>query len=505
MLADPDLAREGAALVQAAECLEDFVTSVLEQSGIEGIAAAATEPYEEAPPAAADALPDPFPGRYRFRQELGDGTYAKVWRADHLRLDIPVAVKTLHLHHWGKERAQALAGLQNEARILARLEHPNIVRVYELEQRDETYYLVLQYVDGGSLQGRLDKVGPLGWQLAARYVADVAEALQHVHACGIVHRDIKPANILWDRYRDEALLTDFGLAARLANARQAAGTPLFMAPEALQGECTPASDVYGLAATLFALVTGRAPFPAETREELLERIKVGLPDPEPLLAGLPERLENILRAGLAVLPQQRPRLTEFGAALRCTLNRLLADALVLPAGPVELQLIVSRWEGGQQFVPVAGTQPPPRGLTRDLTKVPPDPERVTLRTGDRVRLEVQANRRGYFTVFNVGPAGHVSLLHPTADVLPNAIQANEVLHITDVALTPPAGNERLVAVWSQEALALAQAIELTQAGPANLSRSYHATRNMERVQQSIQQLPREQWHAVVLELDHVSD
>src|SRR5262249_57857152 len=124
-------------------------------------------------------------------------------------------------------------------------------------------------VDGGSFQAGLEKDGPLGWQLAARYIADVGEALLHVHK-DVVHCDVKPANLLWDRQRDEALLTDFGLASRLANSGQVAGTPLYMAQEAFAGRNTPAGDVYGLAASLFALLTGRVPFPAATRAELLE-------------------------------------------------------------------------------------------------------------------------------------------------------------------------------------------------------------------------------------------
>src|SRR5262249_60396982 len=100
--------------------------------------------------------------------------------------------------------------------------------------------------------------GALGWRQGAGYVADAAEALGHVHACGVIHRDIKPDNLLWDETRDEVLLTDFGLAAWLAEAGvgEVAGTPWYMALEAFQGRSGLAGDVYGLAATLFHLITG---------------------------------------------------------------------------------------------------------------------------------------------------------------------------------------------------------------------------------------------------------
>src|SRR5262249_41951578 len=142
------------------------------------------------------------------------------------------------------------------------------------------------------------------------------------------------------------------------------------------------------------------------------------PDPEPLFAGVPERLERIIRSGLAAAPENRPELRTFVADLRGSLNRLLADSLLLPAlaagraGPVEMRLTVARWEGGTTFVPVAETHPHPRGMTRDLTGVPPPPARASLRTGDRVRIEVMADRDGFVTVFNVGPTGHLNLLYP---------------------------------------------------------------------------------------------
>src|SRR5262249_10528982 len=156
---------------------------------------------------------------------------------------------------------KALAVLRHEAQVLVHLRHPNVIRVYNLRPIGGKHYLELQYLTGGSLARRLQREGPLPRQQAARYIAGVGEALEEVHARDIVHRDIKPANILWDPETDEAVLTDFGLAARLADRPTAAGTPAYMSPEAFQGQAVAASDVYSLAATLFALVTGEVPFP----------------------------------------------------------------------------------------------------------------------------------------------------------------------------------------------------------------------------------------------------
>src|SRR5262245_4597425 len=151
LLADfPDLVPEGAGLVQAAACIDQFVASVLEHSSIQGDPPAppvATEVWNGDLSVDPEALPDPMPGRYRVRKFLGEGKFGRVWLADHLRLQIPVALKTLCLYVSGEARALALTTLENEARVLARLYHPNIVRVYDLEQTGDEHYLVLQYVD----------------------------------------------------------------------------------------------------------------------------------------------------------------------------------------------------------------------------------------------------------------------------------------------------------------------------------------------------------------------
>jgi hypothetical protein len=139
-----------------------------------------------------------------------------------------------------------------------------------------------------------------------------------------------------------------------------------------------------------------------------------------------------------------------------------------------------------------------------MKKVPPLPEHIGLRTGDRVRIEVDADRDGFVTVFNVGPTGHLNLLYPdpaTSETQAAPMVANQRLHVLDVALTPPAGDERLFAVWSRIPLSLEKLVELT-VSDAEVSPSYRATRDVQRVQESVQRLRREDWQAVVLELEH---
>jgi serine/threonine protein kinase len=502
------LLRDLAGLVGAAAGLHE--QALLLRSDLSSLAATPAPAADPAP------LPDPFPGEFRVRRRLGAGTFGTVWLADDLNLGRPVALKTVRASAGSPAAGKALHQLREEARLLAAVRHRHVIQVYAWRETAgkqdgaAEHYLVVQYVPGGSLADRGQREGPLPWQLAGRYIADVAEGLLEVHARGIVHRDIKPANILWDPEADEAVLTDFGVSARLIGDGQAAGTPFYMPPEAFEGVVSPAQDVYGLAASLFWLVTGSVPFPAVSVKEVVARARQGLPDPEPRCAELPGPLERLIRAGLAADPRQRPSLAEFVTVLRGGLNHLLADSLLLVPGqkrPAEagLRLTVSRHVGSQTFVPLATTQPRAEHFLRDIRRVPAAPERVEAYTGDRVRLEVETDRPGFVTVFNVGPTGNLNLLYPAIAVAPApVVAAGRPLHILDVELTPPTGRERLFALWTREPLPLRldEMLSLAERGEVPGSGPYRATRDMVRVQESVRHLRAEDWQAVVVELNH---
>jgi serine/threonine protein kinase len=490
-----------------------------------------------------DATMPIVPG-YRVVRLLGAGGFSEVWLAEDENLfNRPVALKMIRARTPPDKRRILLDALRSEAELLVSVRHPNLVQTLRwLDPPDETG-LVLQYVPGGSLADRLEREGPLDWPSAARYVADVAEGLVAVHRVGIIHRDVKPANILWDSENDEAVLTDLGVGVRLGGPTSTGGTIPYMAPEAFQGRVSPALDVYGLAATLFTLVTGQKPFSGTTIVELCHQVSEGLPEPDPRCAGLPEPLERIVRRGLAAEPELRPGLDEFARTLRGTLNQLLADALMMKANPVgpdattepqpgvapephpattepevaphprvELLLIVRRQVGPNKFVPIAENRDPPEGpAARDMRKVPPPPNRVRLRTGDPVRIEAMSDRHGFLTVFNIGPTGNLSLLYPDepqpgGTFTAPLVRANQTLQVLDVEMTPPAGRERLFAVWSRQPLPLRldrlQSLVESKGKRAPTSRSYVATRDMKRVQQSVEGLPPEDWRAVSVELEH---
>jgi serine/threonine protein kinase len=487
--------------------------AVLEELGDEDVSAGTT-------------LPDFGPG-YRAYKFLGAGTFGEVWLAQDLKLPRVVAVKTLRVRSGPDARTRALEALRNDGGLLVDVDHPNVVRVYTWLTIHARDHLVMQYVAGGSLAGLLKREGPLGWQRAARYVADVGEGLVEVHARGIVHRDVKPANILWEPRRDEAVLTDFGVGARLSDPAGVAGSLLYMAPEGFDGRIAPSLDVYSLASTLFHLVAGAPPFPGPGLAELKGQIPRGLPDPDPRCRALPEPLEQVIRAGLAADRDRRPTLKGFVATLRGELNRLIVDTLTMPpppavAGPttkpgasaepappapVALRLVISRQVGPGRFQAIAATHPPAAPATRDMRRVPPVPRQARVRTGERVRIEAVADRDGYLTVFNVGPTGGLNLLYPEDPsqlAAPRPIAAHRPEQVVDVEMTPPTGRERLVAVWSRVPLSLRpdDLPSLVGQGAEPVSRPYKATRDMKRVQQSVQQLRPEDSYAVVLELDH---
>lgn len=449
------------------------------------------------------------PPGYTIRGFLGGGSFGEVWLAHDENLDRLVALKTLYPRLPSVDRDKAVRALRQDAHILAGLRHPNVVQVYAWLGHGEVPHLALQYVAGGSLSCRLERQGPLDWRDAARYMADAGEGLLEVHARGILHRDIKPANLLWDSDRDEALMTDFGVSSHLAEAHGVAGTPLYMAPEVFEGLSTPAADVYSLAATLFHLTTGEPPFRGPSLQDLRRQIATGLAVPDARFSVLPEALERVIRDGLAVRQEDRPVPRAFVAALRGALNLHLADALAptsaaAKAGaPVNLRLTVSCLDGGGTYRPVMATHLPPERATRDIRKVPPQPDRVRMRTGDRMRIEVEADRDGYITVFNVGPTGSLNLLHPpdaSTAVVPPVGARHPIT--AEAELTPPVGHERLFAVWSRWPLPLEKLRSLADRGEVPGSRPYRATRDMKCVQGAVDRLRPDDWHAAILELEH---
>ncbi|MFW6354440.1 MAG: serine/threonine-protein kinase, partial [Verrucomicrobiota bacterium] len=214
-------------------------------------------------------------GRYQLIELLGEGGMGAVWLAEDPALDRLVAVKMLPLASFRRKAMEAR--LRREARAVASLNHPHVVKVFEVGEDRETLYLAMEYVEGGDLRDGL-REGRWEPRRAARFLLQAADAVAHAHAAGVLHRDLKPGNVLLTE-TGQPRLADFGLAAPvgargdLTLTGQALGTPAYMAPEVAEGRPVDVRvDVYGLGAILYELLTGRAPFTGSTTAAILTAV-----------------------------------------------------------------------------------------------------------------------------------------------------------------------------------------------------------------------------------------
>jgi serine/threonine protein kinase len=224
-------------------------------------------------------------GDYELLERIGEGGMGVVYRARQVSLDRPVAVKLLDS---GRRSSQEfLARFRLEAQSAARMQHPNIVTIHEIGATDRLAYFSMQLIEGCTLADVVAREGPLDPLAATRVLRTLAEAVEYAHELGVLHLDLKPANVLRDA-GGRLYIADFGLARPLDHAVAAAddeisGTPAYMAPEQIlihQHRLTRATDIYGLGAILFELLTGRPPFRAGSAEATLERV-LAEPAPSP--------------------------------------------------------------------------------------------------------------------------------------------------------------------------------------------------------------------------------
>ena len=248
-------------------------------------------------------------GRYRLVEPAGKGAMGQVWRGYDEILARSVAVKEILLPEGlqGTERDNLIARTLREARAAARLHHPGIVTVYDAVQFDDVPWTVMEFVSGPSLEQVIARDGRLPWEQVAALGADLADALAHAHAAGVVHRDLKPGNVLLAGRR--TVLTDFGVARILDATTELTaegtliGTPQYMAPEQIDGESIRAPvDLWALGATLYAAVEGCPPFDGPTLTAVLAAI-LTRPPPIPQHAG---PMAPVISALLSKVPSQRP-------------------------------------------------------------------------------------------------------------------------------------------------------------------------------------------------------
>ena len=244
--------------------------------------------------------------RYRIEQPIGQGGMASVYLAHDEELDRPVALKIL---------ADNLAGdatlrdrFEREARLAARLSHPNVVHVFDVGESEGRPFIVMEYVEGDTLADELARHGALAPARAVELALQICSGLKAAHASGLVHRDVKPRNLL---LRPDGVLkiADFGIAraaesTRLTEIGTILGTAAYLAPEQAEGlEATPAADLYSVGAVLYEVLTGRVPYAATSLVELLAKQQAGPPAP---IGGVPAVLERAVVRCLEPDPAERP-------------------------------------------------------------------------------------------------------------------------------------------------------------------------------------------------------
>lgn len=274
-------------------------------------------------------------GPYQITSQIGKGGMATVYKAYQPSMDRYVALKVVAGQFVGDPTF--MDRFRQEARVIARLEHPHILPVYDFGESDGTPYMVMRFLEAGTLTERLD-AGLLTLEEIDHIFSQLTDALGYAHEKGVIHRDIKPSNAMLDN-RGDVFLTDFGIAkiiegsAGLTATGAITGTPSYMSPEQAQGKkVDQRSDIYSLGIMLFEMLTGRVPFEAETPMAVLFR---QIQDPPPPLStvrpDLPYTLEMVLLKALTKDPSHRyPSMSAFRQAWKDA----LADAIASVPAPV---------------------------------------------------------------------------------------------------------------------------------------------------------------------------
>ncbi len=301
-------------------------------------------------------------GTYRLIRLLGQGGFAEVYLGEHIHLGTQAAIKVMLT----RLASDDIEKFRNEARTIARLLHPHIVRVLDFNVEEGVPFLVMDYAPNGTLRQRHPSGEPLAPPLILPYVRQVADALHYAHQQRLVHRDIKPENMLLGPSND-VLLSDFGIAlvtqsSRYESPQDIAGTVAYMAPEQVQGHPRPASDQYALGVVVYEWLTGSRPFHGSYQEIAVQH---AVATPQPLRArvpSIPPAVEEAVLIALAKDPQQRfSTIQAFSNALHQASLANQATLIITPGAPGTLPPPISTPQPMLTPVlpPWGGTMPSP--------------------------------------------------------------------------------------------------------------------------------------------------
>jgi predicted Ser/Thr protein kinase len=244
-------------------------------------------------------------GKYLVKHKLGIGGWSIVFAGVHQTLNMPVAIKMMR-HNMAMDE-EFLENFRREARIIASLNHPSIIKVYDIEEMFRTVFIMMEMLEGRSLEEELEKFGRLSPARSVAYLIQVCQGLAYAHKKGIVHQDIKPAN-LFIRDDGRIKILDFGLACPVGSEEfDFSGTVQYMAPEQIIGDPVDArTDIYGLGITAYEMICGKRPYPEDDLNELVKlHLSQDIPDPGDLVAGLPGGLGAFIKKACAREADQR--------------------------------------------------------------------------------------------------------------------------------------------------------------------------------------------------------
>ncbi len=319
-------------------------------------------------------------GQYKVISQMGSGGMATVYKAYHPRLDRTVAIKMLHEAF--QEDKNFLARFEREAQIVAKLEHPHIVPVFDFDEFNGRPYLVMKYIEGHTLKAELED-HPLTIQEILRIMPPIGDALDYAHRQGVLHRDIKPSNIILDT-NGTPYLTDFGLAriAQLGDSTLSQdvllGTPHYISPEQAMGnrDLDSRTDLYSLGVVLFELVVGRVPFSADTPFAVIhDQIYRPLPKPSSINPEIPPQVDAVLEKALAKAPADRyATASEMIAAFRAAVEASgLTTLNPERRNAASKSLDKLRDQQNQTQPPIEAALPPAPAVPTPPAPVPPVP------------------------------------------------------------------------------------------------------------------------------------
>ncbi len=261
-------------------------------------------------------------GKFIATDIIGRGAFSIVYKGEHKSLGMPVVIKMMR--HNMALYSDFLENFRNEAKTIAGLNHDNIVKVYDFDERYRTLFIIMEHIPGESLKDMICRLKSLPPRLAVHFLAQLLSALEYAHQRGIIHRDVNPSNIIV-RPSDQVKILDFGLACPIGTEDFAnTGTAHYMAPEQINGEpLDPRTDIYALGITAYEMVTGKCPFQEKSLKELLDlHLTCDIPDPGQIVPELPDKLRAFIRQAGRRDPKQRFQdAGEAMAALRPLLNR----------------------------------------------------------------------------------------------------------------------------------------------------------------------------------------